>query len=72
MNVRMSDSGMLDLYDEMLYARVAKGIRPVLYISSPKDLECSILILLNRPPEGLLASRQQPASRGLGHQVRTI
>ena len=40
------DSEMVDLYEDMLSARAAKGIRPVLYISSCRDLECSLLVLL--------------------------
>ncbi|HTG14016.1 MAG TPA: hypothetical protein VK747_01995 [Blastocatellia bacterium] len=40
---RMTDSGMVDLFEEMLYERAAQGIRPVLYVSSYKDLECSVL-----------------------------
>ena len=40
------DSDMIDLYEDMLSERAAKGIRPVLYISSCTDLECSMLVLL--------------------------
>ena len=39
-------SDMVDLYEQMLSERAEKGIRPVLYISSGTDLECSMLILL--------------------------
>ena len=68
----MTDSKMLDLYEEMLYERAAKGIRPVLYISSRKDLECSVLLLLNEAPEAQLAERQRPAAIGFARHVRTI
>jgi hypothetical protein len=68
----MSDSDMLDLYEEMLYARTAKGIRPLLYVSSHKDLECSVLILLNEAPELKLAGRPRFAASGFRQHVRSI
>lgn len=68
----MTDSDMLDVYEEMLSARAAKGIRPMLYVSAPKDLECSVLMLLNKPPEGLLAGRRRLLAKGFGQHVRTI
>ena len=40
------DSDMADLYEDMLSVRAAKGVRPMLYISSCTDLECSLLVLL--------------------------
>jgi hypothetical protein len=46
------DSDMVDLYEQMLSERAAKGVRPVLYISSCTDLECSILVLLNDAEAG--------------------
>ncbi|MEK6300552.1 MAG: hypothetical protein AABO41_07510 [Acidobacteriota bacterium] len=67
----MSDSGMIDLYEEMLYERAAKGIRPVLYVSSQKDLECSVLMLLDEGPELQLLGRQRTGSRGFGRHVMT-
>lgn len=71
MDAGMTDSRMVDLYEEMLYERAAKGIRPVLYVSSHKDLECCVLILLNEAPEGQLAGRQRRAAIGFGQHVRT-
>lgn len=68
----MTDSDMLDLYEEMLYARAAKGIRPMLYVSSPRDLECSVLLLLNKPPEVFLAGRRRLVASGFRQHVRTI
>ena len=61
------DSDTVDLYEQMLYERAAKGIRPLLYISSLKDFECSILMLLDEPHEGHLArQRQQTCYPGRG------
>ena len=71
MDERMTDSGMVDLYEEMLYERAAKGIRPVLYVSSTKDLECSVLMLLNEAPEVKLAGRQPPAGIRFRQHART-
>ena len=66
----MTDWDMVDLYEEMLFELASRGIRPVLYVSSHKDLECSVLMLLNEAPEVLLAGRQQPASTSFGQHVR--
>jgi hypothetical protein len=72
MDEKMTDSKMLDLYEEMLYERAARGIRPVLYVSSPKDLECSVLMLLDKSPEVQLPGSQRPAAIGFARHVRTI
>jgi hypothetical protein len=68
---RKTDSGMVDLYEQMLYERAAQGIRPVLYVSSYKDLECSVLMLLDQAPEAQLMGRQWPAALGFGQHVMT-
>ena len=67
----MIDSDMLDLYEAMLRKRAAKGIRPVLYVSSQTDLECSVLILLNEAPEIMLAGRGSLPAAIFGQRVRT-
>lgn len=72
MQQEMTDLGIVDLYEEMLYERAAKGIRPVLYVSSPKDLECSVLMLLNKAPEEQLARCERPAAIGFGQHVRKV
>ncbi|HEY7546367.1 MAG TPA: hypothetical protein VID27_15875 [Blastocatellia bacterium] len=51
-----SGSDLIDVYEQMLFERAARGIRPVLYISSNKDLECSVLMLLDEPAEDMLSS----------------
>lgn len=65
----MTASDVVDLYEEMLYERAAKGIRPLLYVSSHKDLECSVLMLLDEAPETKLAGRPRPAAVGFGQHV---
>ncbi len=69
MEREMPDSDVVDLYEELLYERAAKGIRPVLYVSSHKDLECSVLMLLDEAPEVQLAGRQRPAARGIRYRA---
>lgn len=67
----MTDSSMVDLYEAMLYRRAAVGIRPVLFISSHTDLECSVLMLLDEAPEQRLAGRLRLTTE-FGLRVRTI
>jgi hypothetical protein len=66
----MTDSNIVDLYEEMLCARAARGIQPVLFVSSPKDIECSVLMLLNKPPEVLLAGRRRLVASGFGRHIK--
>jgi hypothetical protein len=68
----MTDSDMVDLYEEMLCAKAMNRIRPVLYVSSSKDLECSVLMLLNAAPELRLAGRQRSFASGFRQHVRTM
>lgn len=69
MQQEMTDSNAVDLYEQLLFERATKGIRPVLYVSSRKDLECSVLMLLDEPPEITLAGRLGSAARGFGQHV---
>jgi hypothetical protein len=71
MEQEMTGSDALDLYEEMLHKRASKGIRPVLYISSYKDLECSVQILLDRAPETHLAGHRRPSVIGFRRRVMT-
>ena len=54
---RASDD-MIEMYEEMLYQRAAQGIRPVLYVSSFTDFECSMLMLLDNPSTDKLPGSQ--------------
>jgi hypothetical protein len=71
MKHEMTDSDVVDLYEEMLYARASKGIRPVLYLSSSTDFECSAIMLLDKTAGKLFSGRQQPAARGIRYHVMT-
>lgn len=71
MDESMTDSAMADLFEEMLYERAVKGIRPVLYVSSHKDLECSVLMLLDEARELQLSAQRHPAERRIRHYAMT-
>jgi len=62
---------MIDIYEQMLFERANKGIRPVLYLSSPKDLECSMLMLLNEDADDCFAEIETPTAKRYGYQVIT-
>jgi hypothetical protein len=70
-SMEMTASDIADLYEAMLYTRAARGIRPVLYVSSQKDLECSVLMLLDVAPETKLAGRWRPEAIGFRRRVMT-
>jgi hypothetical protein len=65
------DVDLVDLFEQMLYQRAAKGIRPVLYVSSYTDLECNMLMLLDDSSQGSAAGVQKPVAKGIGYHVVT-
>ena len=62
---------MLDLMEEMLFQRAASGIRPVLYVSSYTDLECSMLMLLDEMGEVQWSGTNQPIAKQAGYFMVT-
>ncbi|HKP86728.1 MAG TPA: hypothetical protein VJZ26_11560 [Blastocatellia bacterium] len=66
-----SDVDVVELFEQMLFQRAAQGIRPVLYVSSYTDLECSMLMLLDEESEGRSSGTQQPVAKGVGYHVHT-
>ena len=66
-----SNVDMVDLFEEMLYQRATSGIRPMLYMSSNTDLECSMLMLLDDSGEIQWSTGSQPAARRAGYHVVT-
>ena len=62
---------MIDLMEEMLFQRAACGIRPVLYLSSYTDLECSMLMLLDDSGEARLTAEQFPIEKETGYHTVT-
>ena len=61
----------VDLMEEMLFQRAASGIRPVLYLSSYTDLECSVLMLLDGAGEARWSTEHTPAARQIGYHIVT-
>jgi hypothetical protein len=62
---------MVDLFEEMLYQRASAGIRPMLYVSSNTDLECSMLMLLDDAGEIQWSTGPQPELKRIGYHVVT-
>ena len=63
------DVDIVDIFEQMLQQRASKGIRPVLYVSSYTDLECSLVMLLDEANRPESRETQQPTSRGVGYHV---
>ena len=61
----------VDILEEMLFNRAANGIRPVLYLSSDTDLECSMLMLLDDTGDARWAAEQIPATKQAGYHIIT-
>ena len=72
MERQMTASDAVDLYEQMLNERAAKGARPMLYVSSAKDLECCVLMLLDKAPDVFLEERQRPPATEFGQHVRKV
>ncbi len=64
-------SDLIDMYEHMLFERAARGIRPVLYISSNKDLECSMMMLLDEPADSLFSDWPSTFTRRISLQPMT-
>ena len=62
---------MVDLLEDMLFQRASSGIRPMLYLSSHTDLECSMMMLLDETGEGQWSMEQQPLAREIGYHIVT-
>ena len=62
---------MVDLLEDMLFQRASSGIRPMLYLSSHTDLECSMMMLLDETGEGQWSVEQQPLAREIGYHIVT-
>jgi hypothetical protein len=66
-----TDVDFVELFEQMLYQRAVKGIRPTLYVSSYTDLECSMLMLLDETDKDRASGPQQPVAKGVGYHVMT-
>ena len=63
------DVDLVDIFEQMLTLRAARGIRPVLYVSSYIDLECSLVMLLDGQDSRPSCDMPQPVSRHVGYHV---
>lgn len=63
------DVDLVDIFEQMLTQRASRGIRPVLYVSSYIDLECSLVMLLDGSDNRPSCEMQQPVSRDVGYHV---
>jgi len=68
-NINNAEVDILDVFEEMLFQRAAKGIRPVLYISSLMDLECNMVMLLDENAEEHCPEWTKPSQNGLRYPV---
>ena len=64
------EGDVIEVYEEMLYQRAVHGIRPVLYVSSFTDFECSRLMLLDRPSENSSSGPQRPMTERDHYDIR--
>jgi hypothetical protein len=62
---------VVDLLEDMLFQRASSGIRPMLYVSSDIDFECSMMMLLDETGEGQWSIEQRPASKEVGYHIVT-
>jgi hypothetical protein len=60
---------IIDIFEDMLCQRAMKGFRPVLYVSSFTDLECSMLMLLDETAEWCRGGQAKPVESGAGYHV---
>ena len=65
------DIDLVGVYEEMLLQRAMNGIRPVLYVSSNTDLECSMLMLLDETSSVDSDGLGKNISRRPGYYVMT-
>ena len=65
-----SEIDIVDVYEQMLFQRASKGIRPMLYLSSYTDLECSML-MLDEEDQQRASGQQRPVAKGIGYHVVT-
>jgi hypothetical protein len=62
---------LVDLVEDMLFQRASSGIRPLLYLSTYTDLECSMMMLLDETGEAQWSIEQQPVAKEVGYHIVT-
>lgn len=71
MESKAAEVDYVDLYEQLLYQRASLGIRPVLYISSQTDLECSMLMLLDDDGDALYTGGPLQSKSVVGYHLIT-
>jgi hypothetical protein len=71
MRQEQSDVDVVDLFEQMLFQRAVQGFRPVLYVSSHTDFECSMLMLLDEQDQMRASGQQQPVEKAVGYHAMT-
>ena len=60
---------IIDLFEDMLNQRAMKGHRPFLFVSSFKDLECNLVMLLDESSDLSSSDLPKPNSPWAGYHV---
>ena len=63
---------IVDLYEEMLGRRAELGFRPVIYVSSDIDLECSLIGLYEHDGDDANGGEAIPAARSMEELRRRL
>ena len=69
MKQKSTSQDMVEVFEDMLYERASRGFRPVLYVSSFTDLECNMLMLLDRSSDRILEDEFAPTDSRWGYQA---
>lgn len=59
---RETSEYMIDLYEELLFRKASQGVRPVLYLSSQTDLECTLLGLCPDESKQVGDDKREPSA----------
>ena len=63
---------IVDLYEELLSQRSDMGYRPVLYVSSERDLECNLIGMFESSGQDEFSGEAIPASRTIEELRRRL
>lgn len=63
---------VVDLFEELLSKRAELGFRPVLYVSSERDLECNLIGLFESETSAAATGEAMPAQHSLEELRRKL
>jgi len=69
---RKSKFDIVDIYEELLSHRAELGYRPVLYVSSERDLECNLIGMFEWSGSDEFSGEAIPASRAFEGLMRKL